>query len=308
MTILGHGAQKYPRSELIGSSKEHGCTGIFAERRFHPAGDIPLFTPSYTEVAMLIRGRAILSRRVNGLLQRTVAAHGTIWLSPSGVTEEMMVMSQDPLEIAHIYLPSNPFVVLESYERTAALEKARLWSHSGFHDLLLEQLANSILLEMRHNTIAGRILIEALARSVAARLLHSYSSISLKCPALGATPNRLAARKLRQVLDFIEAHIADNLTVEQMASVACLSQFHFAREFKAATGQSPYQLLTERRIVHAKALLTETDRSVVDIALACGFASTGSFCRVFCRVIGATPGRYRAGLTNMPTLRASSDA
>ncbi len=249
-----------------------------------------------------------MSRRANGLLQRTAATHGTIWLSPSGVTEEFMVMSQDLLEVLHIYLPQNPFVVLESSEATAALEKATLCYHAGFHDLLLEQIAYSILTEMRHETSSGRILIEALVRSVAARLLHSYSSISIKCPELGAMRNRLAERKLRQVLDFIETHLADNLTVQQMASVACLSQFHFAREFKAATGKSPYQLLTERRIVRAKALLTETDRSLVDIALACGFASPGSFCRVFCRAIGATPGRYRAGLTNTATRRTSSDA
>ena len=72
---------------------------------------------------MLIRGHAIVSRRANGLLQRTAATHWTIWLSPSGVTEEFMVMSQDLLEVLHIYLPQNPFVVLESSEATAALEK-----------------------------------------------------------------------------------------------------------------------------------------------------------------------------------------
>ena len=77
---------------------------------------------------------------------------------------------------------------------------------------------------------------------------------------------RLDRRRLQRVLEFIEAHIEDDLNVATLASTACLSPLHFARVFKTATGESPHQYVSARRLEHAKALLTQTDRTLVDIS------------------------------------------
>ena len=289
-----------PADAAPASSIKRAWRGIVAELRSHAAGELSAFSSTYTEVAMLIRGRCIVTRPGDGRYQQTVATRGTIWLRPADPDEDFVVLYHATSEVLHVYLPANPFSVLENGEEFHGASTAQLHHHVDIHDLLIGQIADCILMEMRQETSGGGILIESLATTLAARLLQFYSNVSDKRSEWRSTRNRLVDRKLQQVLEFIEAHIEDNITVEQLASIACLSQSHFAREFKAATGKSPYRHVTERRLVHAKALLSESNQSLVDIAYGCGFSSQGNFGRAFRDATGDTPGRYRAQRMRVP--------
>ena len=90
-----------------------------------------------------------------------------------------------------------------------------------------------------------------------------------------------------------EANLEGDLTIDHLASIACLSRFHFARAFKAAIGQSPHQYVSAKRLERAKALLVRGDESLVDIALALNFSSQANFTRAFRHVTGRTPGQFR---------------
>jgi AraC family transcriptional regulator len=94
------------------------------------------------------------------------------------------------------------------------------------------------------------------------------------------------------VLDYIDAHLEGDLTIDRLASVACLSRFHFARAFKAALGQSPHRYISGRRLERAKALLRGS-QSLIDIAIALNFSDQGNFTRAFRQATGQTPGQYR---------------
>ena len=72
-----------------------------------------------------------------------------------------------------------------------------------------------------------------------------------------------------------------------------LSQFHFSRLFKQSLGLSPYQYLIEQRIERAKQLLKETNQSILDIALNCGYNSHSHLSKQFRQVTGMTPKAYR---------------
>ena len=102
----------------------------------------------------------------------------------------------------------------------------------------------------------------------------------------------LDPRRLRHVTDFIDAHLDEDLTIESLAKEACLSPFHFARAFKAATGTAPHRYLTERRIERAKALIAQGKLSLIEIAEECGFSSQAHLTRWFKRSVGATPREY----------------
>lgn len=95
------------------------------------------------------------------------------------------------------------------------------------------------------------------------------------------------------MLEYIEANLEGDLTVDHLASIACLSVFHFARAFKVAIGQSPHQYVSTKRLQRAKALLVRGDQSLVDIALSLNFSSQANFARAFRRVTGQTPGQFR---------------
>ncbi|HEX8541362.1 AraC family transcriptional regulator [Pseudomonas syringae] len=103
----------------------------------------------------------------------------------------------------------------------------------------------------------------------------------------------LAPHLRRQLVEFIDAHLADPLSLGQLAGICALSEYHFARMFRESFGLPPHQYLLARRIAHARHLLRSTRLAFGDIALDCGFASASHFNNRFRQVVGATPGEYR---------------
>jgi AraC family transcriptional regulator len=96
------------------------------------------------------------------------------------------------------------------------------------------------------------------------------------------------------VREYIEANLeGGNLTIARLAKVASLSQFHFARAFKAAVGSAPHQYVSAHRLERAKELLARGDQSLLDIAVALNFSSQANFTRAFRVGTGMTPGQFR---------------
>jgi AraC family transcriptional regulator len=109
-------------------------------------------------------------------------------------------------------------------------------------------------------------------------------------PSAGALPRG----RLHAVVEFLEEHLDAGPTLEQMAAVAHLSPYHFARQFKAATGVPPYQYLIMRRVERAKQFLqTGPDLSLAEVAACAGFSDQSQFSHHFKRLVGVTPGQFR---------------
>ncbi len=102
------------------------------------------------------------------------------------------------------------------------------------------------------------------------------------------------ARHLLRARDLADARYFERLDVDDLARAAGLSRAHFSREFQRAFGESPHAYLLTRRLERAAALLRSTDHSVLDICLAVGLQSVGSFTTTFTRTYGLSPTAYRA--------------
>jgi AraC-like DNA-binding protein len=102
------------------------------------------------------------------------------------------------------------------------------------------------------------------------------------------------ARHLLRARDLADARYFEPLGVDDMARVAGLSRAHFSREFRRAFGESPHAYLLTRRLERAAMLLRNTDRSVIEICMAVGLQSVGSFTTSFTRTYGFSPTAYRA--------------
>lgn len=100
-------------------------------------------------------------------------------------------------------------------------------------------------------------------------------------------------RRLHRARDYAAATFEQPLTLDELASVACLSPNHFLRSFKQLFRQTPHQYLTKLRLERARWLLANTDDSVTDICLTVGFQSLGSFSALFRRHVGASPDQFR---------------
>lgn len=103
----------------------------------------------------------------------------------------------------------------------------------------------------------------------------------------------LAAYQRRRLVDYIDNCLAEPISLGQLAGLCALSEYHFARMFRASFGLPPHQYLLARRLSHARDLLRTTGLPLGEIALACGFASASHFTNRFRQALGGTPGEYR---------------
>ena len=109
-------------------------------------------------------------------------------------------------------------------------------------------------------------------------------------------------RQLVRARDLADAHYTEPLTVDDLASAACMSKAHFSREFRRAFGETPYSYLLTRRLERAATLLRGTDYTVADICMRVGLTSVGSFTSSFTRAYGVTPTQYRASFPSAASL------
>jgi AraC family transcriptional regulator len=120
-------------------------------------------------------------------------------------------------------------------------------------------------------------------------LIRQYTSTKPLIPRHGGLPQR----QLLQVLNYIHEHLQEEIKLIDLAALLGMSSFHFSHQFKQAIGITPYQYLLQQRIERAKQLLKQSDHSIADIALLCGFNSHSHLSKQFRQLMGTTPKAYR---------------
>jgi AraC family transcriptional regulator len=103
----------------------------------------------------------------------------------------------------------------------------------------------------------------------------------------------LAGWQQRKLTEYIEEHLAEEISLSTLARLAGLSAYHFSRAFKQSFGTPPHRYLTSRRMERAKSLLAKPDLSVTQIGLEVGFRETSSFSAAFRKLTSETPTDYR---------------
>jgi AraC family transcriptional regulator len=145
--------------------------------------------------------------------------------------------------------------------------------------------------ELTAGGVGGTLAAESLANVLTIHLIRHV--LTPRSPARGRD-GTLPRAKLRAVVEYIEEHLDGSPSLEQLAAVARLSPYHFARQFKAATGLPPHQYVIARRVERAKQLLQGGgDPSLADIAASTGFSDQSQFTHHFKRLVGVTPGQFR---------------
>ncbi|MBR0694712.1 helix-turn-helix domain-containing protein [Bradyrhizobium lablabi] len=215
--------------------------------------------------------------------------------------EGVVDFAQDLPEFLHIYLPLSYFSSSNFDNDTDESAIDALNYETAFEDPLLAEIGYAVVSELKTETSAGGLLVEALASSLAARLLQKRASASRTQLFPRRTPRGLDQRRLFRVLDYIDTNLEGDLSLERMAAIACLSRYHFARAFRQAVGKSPHCYVSAKRLERAKALLIHGDRPLVDIALSLSFSSQANFTRAFKQATGQAPGRYRQAAGSRPS-------
>ncbi|MEL6902870.1 MAG: AraC family transcriptional regulator [Cyanobacteria bacterium J06606_4] len=156
----------------------------------------------------------------------------------------------------------------------------------------LESISTMLLIEHQQGSLSNRLYIDSLSNVLAVTLLRQHATTR---PHLPIYEGGLPPRQLQQILDYIDAHLDQEIKLSDLAQLLDMSQFHFSRLLKQSLGISPYQYLLQQRVERAKQLLKNTDRLITDIALACGFNSHSHLSKQFKQLTGMTPKAYRSG-------------
>ena len=105
---------------------------------------------------------------------------------------------------------------------------------------------------------------------------------------------RISDYRLVRVLEYIEAHFSERLDLRVLSKEAGISPFHFATLFRRAVGATPHRHVQHVRMEAAKAMLTGTDKPILEIALTCGFGTASHFASAFRRQFSQSPMEYRS--------------
>lgn len=102
----------------------------------------------------------------------------------------------------------------------------------------------------------------------------------------------LAGGALRRVRAYIDNHLGDPISLAQLATEAGVSRFHFARQFRLSTGDSPMAYLRRVRIERSKSILQSRETTIAEVAARLGFSDQSHFTRIFGRLVGVSPGSF----------------
>lgn len=105
--------------------------------------------------------------------------------------------------------------------------------------------------------------------------------------------NSIYHQRIKAVIDYIEDHYTEKINLNQLADISHFSKFHFSRIFSSVTGATPIAFLNQKRLEKSIDYLTETDQSILEIAMLCGFGSPSTFNSLFKKHFQLSPSEVR---------------
>jgi AraC family transcriptional regulator len=155
-------------------------------------------------------------------------------------------------------------------------------------DPLIEQMGLALLQEALATGANGVDYADAISIALSSHLARRYGKTVATSPR-----GKLAPQQTREIQDYVQTHLMENLTVEGLAQLVQLSPGHFATLFKQRVGMTPHQYVVEQRLDRACTLLRQGDLPILTIAHQVGFQTQSHFTRLFRQQIGMTPKQYR---------------
>lgn len=294
-----HGSAAFPCAYYWADSRNYGPDEPFqCKHHWHDEVEILYFEKGYYQLEINMKKYEITERCLcfigSGELH---AIH-----CPENFAEKALVFSPSMLS----FLTNDP--VQQTYIQplcTNELSMPRLLTQdqAGFDEIV--QLYLNIIDSFQPNptescgrpdsqlisaTIAGQLRIKANLLSILA-ILAEHNLLSADSP---APDHRIEV--IKKSLSYMKEHYREKIYISDLAGQVSMNEQYFCRFFKKNIGKSPMEYLNEMRIKQSLRLLRDTDDSVMNISLECGFNNLGNFMRTFKRHIGSTPLQYRKSL------------
>ncbi|MFT3915212.1 MAG: AraC family transcriptional regulator [Anaeromyxobacteraceae bacterium] len=234
-------------------------------------------------VTLTLSGERVIEVKWGGSAwARAVCPRGTVAVWPARVPHSVRMHGAGEV----LYVELSPELVERVVAATPGLEP--LQPSLSARDEFAEHVLLALDAEARAGTTGSHR-----AEQLASALVGHLCERSRRRPAHPPSGGRRRSTRLHRVIDHIGAHLTDPLTLPELARIAGMDVFRFARAFKQLTGSSPHRYVLDARIARAKELLLDPALSITEVSLRTGFSTPSHFSATFRRLAQASPRAFR---------------
>lgn len=268
------------------TSTEAGWSSVGFEYYEHiVAGETPKLCFDHYAIAVTLGQGFQLDWQIEefarGRVQRQMLFHGGMTLMP--VKYVNWGAWNQPLQGFNLSL--KPALLTRNATELLGVDRVEIPPRKPFYDPLILQIGLALKADLESQRPGGRLYAETMANALAVHILRNYSATHKPVHYLGG----LSPTQLKLVTDYINDHLAQELSLEELAAIAQLSPYHFCRSFKRSTGFTPHQYVIRQRVERAKLLLKDGKMGISEVAFVCGFTHQSHLNRHFKRLTGVTP-------------------
>lgn len=289
----GDGLAKYFRadasSHLVISALRKSKLAVTRIRRDAPGHGMTSPLPAESAFSVLLQLRDSPKRElfIGG---RSIyrGGYGARTTSIVDLEQEPTANLQSPFDVLHFYVSRT--ALDEITDEHGAPRIATLSCERGAFDATVWHLGQALLPALERPEQMGEMYADHLMLAT-----HTYFAIAfggMRLPEYGRR-GALAPWQVRCATELMIERMGEDISLSEPAAACGLSSNYFARAFKRSMGMPPHRWMLLQRVLRAKSLLRDADRSLSDIAAACGFADQSHFTRVFTGIVGASPGAWR---------------
>jgi AraC family transcriptional regulator len=275
---------------ILATSYGMGWKGLQAVREENPGGEFGRVGTASTHVlGLCVRSPKKMGVRYEGVKRDMPYPAGSIAVVPAG--SSVLSRWQGSRDTLFVFLEPSLVTRVAAESFVLDLSRTVVPPLDGLNVPELRSWMLAVDAELQSGGVGGSLIAESLANVLAVHLIrHTTGAPRLPAAADGELPRR----KLRTVIEYIMENLEGSPTLEQMAAVVHLSHYHFARQFKAATGLPPHQYVITRRVERAQHLLrTDGQLGLAEVALRAGFSDQSQFSFHFKRIVGVTPRQFQ---------------
>lgn len=263
------------------TSRDRFWTGFHATI-YEASGGFSELRHTDHSVSMHVGAPLLVSSRCDGLILHRLQVPGDIKIVPAGFSR---VWETEGPTIKLTIDVSPSLVRSAAQEMGVNPDRVSIAPQLHLRDPQIEHIGWALKAELETDEPFGRLYADSLGLALAAHLLRRYAPAVPK-----RIPSGLPKRRLRRVTDYIHDHLADDLTLGELAEIANLSPSHFKLIFKETVGMPVHQYVIRARVEYAMDLLLRGRLPLSDVALRSGFSDQSHMARCMRRVAGITPG------------------
>jgi len=289
----GDGLARYFRvdasSHLVTSALRKSKLAVTRVRRDTPGHGLTSPLPAESAFSVLLQLRDSPKRELF-MGGRSVhrGGYGARTTSIVDLEQEPTANLESPFDVLHFYVSRT--ALNEITDEQGASRITTLSCERGVFDETTWHLGEALLPALERPEEIGAMYADHLLLAT-----HTYFAVAfggMRLPEYGRR-GALAPWQVRSATELMIERMGEDTSLAEPAAACGLSSSYFARAFRQSMGMPPHRWMLLQRVLRAKSLLRDDERSLSDIAAACGFADQSHFTRVFTGIVGASPGAWR---------------